>query len=104
MRLRCEVLADFVLSLGDELCRGRRRWRAQIGGKVRDGEVSFVSDRGNDWQPRRSNGARNLLAVEGGKIFKRTAAARYNNEVDEICGIQLGQRSFNLSRRGFARQ
>ena len=76
MRLRCETLGDFVLGFGDELGRGRRRWRAQVGGKVRDGEVGFVSDGGNDRQPRCSNGARHPLAVEGGKIFERTAAAR----------------------------
>ncbi len=84
MRLRCEMLGDLVLGLGDELGCGGGRGRAQVGDKVRDGEVGFVSDRGNDGQPRRSNGARDLLAVEGGKIFKRTAAAGEHDEVDEI--------------------
>src|ERR1700722_7303926 len=51
MRLRCEALADSLLSFGDGFCSSGGGGRSQVGGKVRDGEVGFVSDSGNDRQP-----------------------------------------------------
>ena len=50
MRLRRQMLGDFVLRLGDELGRGGGRGRAQVGGEVGDGEVGFMPYRGNHGQ------------------------------------------------------
>ena len=102
MRLRGQMLGDFVLSLGDELgCRGRRG-RAQVGDEVRDGEVGLMAHCRNHWKPARCNCTRDLLAVESGKVFKRAATARHNDEVDEIRCVQFRESGFNFAGRGIA--
>ena len=84
VRLRCQVLGDLVLRLGDEFGCGGGRGGAQVGGEVGDGEVGFMADGGDDGKLRCGNGARYPLAVEGGQVFERAAAARKNDQVDEI--------------------
>ena len=84
MRLRGQMLGDFVLGFGDQFGCGRRRGRAQVGDEVRDGEVGLMPDGGNHRKSARCNGARDALAVEGGQIFKGTAAAGQYDEVDEM--------------------
>ena len=86
VRLRSEVLGDFVLRLGDELRCGGGRGRAQVGSKVGDREIGFMADGGNDGQARCRDSPGHALAVEGSQIFKRTAAAREHDQVDEIAG------------------
>ena len=102
VRLRGQMFGDLVLRLGDEFGCSGRCGRAQVGDKVGDGEVGFVSNRRNNRKAARCNGACNLLAVEGGQIFKRSAAAREHNEVDRPVRVQLGEGGFNFCGRGFA--
>ena len=97
VRLRRQMLGDLVLGLGDELGGSGRRRCAQVGDKVRDGEVGLMTHRRNHRKSAPCNRARDLLAVEGGEIFKRAAAARNDDQVDEIRCVQFGQRRFNLS-------
>ncbi len=55
---------------------GTRRCRcAHVGGKIDQGPVGLVADRGNDRDPRRGNGADNRFIVEAPKVFKAAAAA-----------------------------
>ncbi len=97
VRLRGQMLGDLVLGLGDEFGSSGRRGRTKVGDEVGNGEVGLVAHCRNHGKPARRNRARDLLAVEGGEVFKRAATARDNNEIDEIRGIQLGQGGFNLS-------
>jgi hypothetical protein len=78
-----EMLGDLVLSFGNELGGGRRRGSAEVGGKVGDGEIGFVTDGGDDGELAGCNGAGYALAVESGQIFERSAAAGEDDDVDE---------------------
>ena len=89
LKLDGQVICNFVVSLGDEFGGGRRRRRAQVGGEVGDGEVGFVANGGDDGQAGGNNGARHALAVESGQVFKRSAAAGKDNQIDEAAGVQL---------------
>src|SRR5438552_10093458 len=44
--------------------RGARRWRAQIRNEIADGEIDFVTDRGDNWHRGMKNRARDNLFVE----------------------------------------
>ena len=102
MGLGGNVLGNLVLRLSDEFGRGRGRGSAEIGYKVGDGEVGFVTYRGNDGKAARCNRAGYSLTVEGGQVFQRSAAARQNDDVHEAGYIQLCKCGLNLRRRGIA--
>ena len=77
-----QVLGDLVLGFGDELGGGGGRGGAEVGGEVGDGEVGFVADGGDNGELAGDDGAGNAFGVEGGKVFKRAAAAGEDDEVD----------------------
>jgi len=98
-----EVLGDLVLDLGDELSGGGGRGGAEVGDKVGDGEVGFMADGGNDGEGGCGDGASDALGVEGGEVFKRSAAAGEDDDVDvEDAGdagrVEQGDRRFNFGR------
>lgn len=98
LRLRCDVVGDIVLRGGDEFSGGGGSRGAQVGDKVGNGEVGFVANGGDHRQHRCGNGARNLLGVERGKVFERSAAARKNNEIDHAGFVQVGDCAFDFRR------
>ena len=71
----CDTLRDLVLGLGNQLGGGRGGGSAQVGGKIGNGEICFVTDGGNHGQARSGYGASHALAVECGQVFQRSAAA-----------------------------
>ncbi len=70
MRLRGEVIGDFVLGFGDELGGCRWCWGAKIGNEIGDGEVGFVADGGDDGELGGDDGSGYALGIEGGEVFK----------------------------------
>ena len=100
MRLIGQVIGDFVLGLSDEFSGGGWRGSAEVGNKVGDGEVGFVTDRGYDGELRCEDGARQALGVEGGQVFKGSATAGNDDEVDEARAVELGEGGFDFGRGG----
>ena len=89
VRLLGQVLGNLVLRLGDQLGGGRGRGRAQVGDKIGDGEVGFVTYGGDHGKAARCNGAGHALAVEGGQVLQRSAAAGEHNHVHQADGVRV---------------
>ena len=96
MGLGSNVLGNLVLRLGDHFGGGRGRRSTEIGYKVGDGEVGFMTYRGNDGKAARCDRASNALAVEGRQVFERSTAARQYDDVREARYVQFNQRRLNL--------
>ena len=71
-----DVREELVLAADDELGGGRRRRRAQVRDEVRDREIGFVADAGDDRDRRCDDRPRQDLFVERPQILERPAAAR----------------------------
>ena len=88
--------------LPDHELRGRRRRRrAQVGHEVRDREIGFVADAGNDRHRRCGDRAGQHFFVERPQIFERAAAARDDHDVDAFdarrsCGSRARLRARRL--------
>src|SRR6185312_7408458 len=78
----------------DKLSGGRRRRRAQIGGKISDREISFVSH-GRDYRNRRRpNRAGDSFFIESPKILNRSTAAPHYYYIYAALVIAIAQRAF----------
>ena len=102
-----EVLCDAVLGLGDELGGGGRRWCAQVGDEVGDGEVGFVAYRGDDGNLGGGDGAGDALRVEGGQVFQRASAAGDDDDINQSLAfgagiIEAGNGGFDFGGGGLA--
>src|SRR4051812_24390728 len=62
-----------------ELGRGAGSGGAKIGHKIRNGEINFVTDSGNDGKGGFVDGARDNFFIEGPKIFQAAAASSYQD-------------------------
>ena len=68
-------------AFGDDFRRRARRGRAHVRHKIRDGEINFMSDGGNDRNGRFKNRPRHDFLVERPQILQRPAAARDQNQI-----------------------
>src|SRR2546430_14903887 len=66
---------------GHNLGSGRRCWRAHVGDKIGDCEISFVADGGDDRNRGAANRARNYLFIKSPEVFDGSAAASDNDYV-----------------------
>ena len=107
-----DPLGNLVLGCGNQFGGGGRGGCAQVGDKIGDGEIGFMTDGGNDRQARSGNCARHTLAVEGGQVLERSAAAGQDDDIDstgmnvprvnESLSIELGNGGFDFGWRGIA--
>ncbi len=89
-----ESRADLIFTRRDDLGRCRRRGGANVGDEVGDREISFMAHGRDHWNRRLANRARDLFLVKCPEIFRRTAAATNNQNVDEIGLAPFAQRAF----------
>jgi|SRR5213593_3890934 len=83
-----DMLIEFTAGLDDKLGGGGRSGGADIGDKIRDGEIGFVADAGDDGNFGGSDGARHGFFVEGPQIFHGAATAREDENVNEFLLIE----------------
>ena len=76
------ALLDAVLGGGDEFGGSRGGGGAQVGDKVRDGEIGLVADCGDGGEFRCGDSAGEGFVVESGEVFDGAAAPRDEDEVD----------------------
>ncbi len=81
-RERVEMTAKIDNVGHDQLGGGAGRWCAQIGDEIGDREIDLVSNRGDDRQFCRGNGARDDFLIELPQIFDAAAAARDDDQID----------------------
>ena len=91
-----QLLGEFVLGADDQLGRGGRRGRSQVGNKVADGEIGLVADGGDDRNLGRGNGARQTFIVEGEQVFERTAAASHDDDIDLSVPVEVAHTGAHL--------
>ncbi len=70
-----DVAIEFLARADNDFRRGGRSGRAQVGHKIGDGEIGFVSHAGDHRHSGSGNRAGNGSLVEGLNIFERAAAA-----------------------------
>src|ERR1700736_4214478 len=92
------MLVEFAACLYHQFSSSRRRGSPDISDKVRNGEISLVSNTGNDGDGRRSNSASHNLFVEAPQIFHGAAAARQDHHVDTLPAIEKLQAANNFER------
>ena len=97
-----QAFFHLVLSSRDELGCSGRSGSAQVGDEVRNREVGFVPDGGDDGDLRGSDGARQRFAVKGREIFERSASAGQNDDVDFACAVEPGDAGLDFERRRVA--
>src|SRR6185437_5062530 len=97
-----DVPVEFLSRSDHDFRRGGRSGRAQIGHKIRDGEIGFVSYAGDYRHSRSGNRASDNLFVEGPKVFERAAAAGENHHVGGFRAIEIAQARDDLAGRSFA--
>ena len=76
---------------------GRRwRWRARVGGEIRNREVGFMAYAADDRHGARANGARDRLIVECPQVFNASATTADDEHVAFAPGCRLrnGARDF----------
>src|SRR5258707_4230583 len=88
-----ELRAKLFFVRGYQFGGGRRRGRAQVGGKVGDRKIGFMAD-GRDHRNRRvADRARHGLFIESPKVFDRAAAASYDHYIDPVVVTPILQRA-----------
>src|SRR5258708_31047488 len=88
-----ELRAKLLFVSGYQFGGGRRRGRAQVGGKVGDRKIGFMAD-GRDHRNRRvADRAGNSLFIESPKVFDRAAAAPYDHYIDPVVVTPILQRA-----------
>src|SRR6266446_3158456 len=86
-----DMLIEFTAGLNDKLGGRGRSGGADIGDEVRDGEIGFVADAGDDGNLGGGDGARHGFFVEGPQIFHGAATAREDENVHESLLIEKFQ-------------
>ena len=97
-----DARAEVVRAIDDELRGVGRRGGADVGDEVRNREIDFVADRGNDRHGTRGDRARQRLVVERPEIFGRSAAASDDDDVDLGHARDRAQRAHQIDRRAVA--
>src|SRR6185437_5691508 len=97
-----DVPVEFLSRSDHDFRRGGRSGRAQIGHKIRDGEIGFVSYAGDYRHSRSGNRASDNLFVEGPKVFERAAAAGDDHDVGKFGAIEIAKAANDIGGRSFA--
>src|SRR5438477_7646098 len=97
-----EVIIELLPRANDHLCGGRGRRSAYIGGEIRDGEISFVADSGDDRNCAGHNGAGHGLLVKSPQILDRTAAPGEDQHVCELLTIEIANALPDFAGGAFA--
>ena len=82
-----------------QLGGGGRRRRPQIGDKIGDGEINFMSDRADHRDLRGGNCPRHDLLVERPEILHAAAAAGDDNDIAGMMGIEPADAGHDLGCR-----
>ena len=97
-----DVAVEFLARPDNDFRRGGGSGRAQVGHKIGDGEIGFVSHAGDHRYGGSGNRAGNNFFVECPEIFKRATAAGEDHNVSEFGAIEVAQARDNFSGRPFA--
>src|SRR6202050_368967 len=94
-----EMVFELLARTDDDFCGSRGRRSAEIGNKIRHGEIAFVADAGDDGNFGSDNRANENFFVEGPQIFERASSARNNDHFHRFHTIEITQGRHNFTRR-----
>jgi hypothetical protein len=86
---RLDALFHAVLQRCKQLGRGGWGWGAQIGNEISDGEVRFVSNRGDYGDGGVGYRSREDLGIKRGKVLGRAATAGKDNCIHRLHAIEM---------------
>src|SRR4029077_4667933 len=75
---------------------------AHVGHKIRDSEIRFVANAGDDRDRGMRDGASYSLFIERPKAFERATSPRENPHIDGLLPIEILHRTNDFSGRTFA--
>src|SRR6185437_13450728 len=101
MQMR-QVLGKAMLGFNHQLCRGRRRRRAQVGNKVGNAEIGFMANGGDDRNCRCSNRSGKPFIVERGQVFYGAATTRDDNHINVLSAVKIPDTGSDLRRSSLA--
>ena len=93
-----EMIFELLARAQDNFSGSGRGGSADIGNKIRDGEIALVADAGNHRNFRCGDRAHNYFFVEGPQIFKRASAARDYDYFYGFHSIEMLERGYNFAR------
>ncbi len=97
-----DVAVEFLARPDDNFRSGGRSGSAQVGHKIGDGEIGFVSHAGDHRHSGSGNRAGDSFLVECPEVFERAAAAGEDHHVGEFGAIEIAQARDDFAGRSFA--
>src|ERR1700693_764103 len=93
-----EMIFELLARAYDNFSGSGRSGSADIGNKIRNGEIALVADASNHSNFRRCDRAHNNFFVEGPQILERAASARDDDYFHGFHAIEMLERGYNFTR------